>query len=62
MTKTDRERRTRDTDVRCRVTEPEKARLEEAAELAGLSMSSWMRERLFRAAREEIAEEKRRDG
>jgi len=62
MEKTDRERRNRDVDVRCRVTEAEKARLEEAAELAGLSMSSWMRERLFLAAREETAEVKRRDG
>jgi hypothetical protein len=34
----------------------EKAGFEEAADLAGLSLSSWMRERLRNAARKELQE------
>lgn len=40
--------------VRMRVAEPEKTAFEEAAELAGISLSAWMRERLRLAAIREL--------
>lgn len=39
-----------------RLTESEKTAFQDAAESSGLSLSSWARERLRRAARTELAE------
>ena len=40
--------------LQIRVTEDEKAGFEAAAELAGITVSAWVRERLRRAAVEEL--------
>ena len=40
--------------LQVRVTNMEKAAFDEAGQLAGLSMSAWVRERLRKAAREEL--------
>jgi hypothetical protein len=40
--------------LQVRVTDPEKAAFDAAADLAGLDMSAWVRERLRLAAREEL--------
>lgn len=37
-----------------RLTEPEKRAFQESAEIAGLALSAWVRERLRRAARIEL--------
>ncbi len=49
----DREKRIRDVDIRFRLTEAERDELRNAASLAGISLSAWIRERLFKAARRE---------
>lgn len=41
--------------LQLRVTESEKAAFDAAAELAGLSLAAWVRERLRLAAREELS-------
>jgi len=40
--------------LQVRVTDPEKAAFDAAAELAGLDMSAWVRERLRAVARTEL--------
>lgn len=40
--------------LQVRVTDPEKAAFDAAADLAGLDMSAWVRERLRAVAREEL--------
>lgn len=40
--------------LQVRVTDPEKAAFDTAADLAGLDMSAWVRERLRLAARSEL--------
>jgi len=40
--------------LQVRVTDPEKVAFDTAAELAGLDMSAWVRERLRLAARSEL--------
>ena len=40
--------------LQVRVTEPEKAAFDEAAEMAGIGVSAWVRERLRIAARTEL--------
>jgi len=40
--------------IKVRVSEPEKHAFQEAAELAGIAVSSWVRERLRKAARIEL--------
>lgn len=42
--------------VQIRVNEAEKAAFNDAAELAGLSLSSWIRERLRSSSRKELKE------
>ena len=42
--------------LQVRVTDPEKAAFDTAAELAGLDVSAWVRERLRLAARNELEE------
>jgi len=41
--------------LQLRVTDPEKEGFDAAAELAGLSLAAWVRERLRLAARKELA-------
>lgn len=52
------EGRTRSLSVRFRVNESERDLLREAADFAGLDLSSWIRERLLRAARKELTAKK----
>lgn len=40
--------------LQVRVTDPEKAAFDDAADLAGLDMSAWVRERLRAVARKEL--------
>lgn len=47
-------RMTKSQVVQIRLTEPEKAGFSEAAELAGIPLSSWVRERLRLAAIREL--------
>lgn len=42
--------------LQVRVTDPEKAAFDTAADLAGLDVSAWVRERLRLAARSELVE------
>ena len=42
--------------VKIRIAEDEKEAFQDAANLAGISLSGWMRERLRRAARIELAD------
>ena len=42
--------------IRCRLGSDEREAFQAAADLAGLSISAWMRERLRRAARRELEE------
>lgn len=48
--------KTQDAALRLRLLSEHEQVMRQAAELAGLSLSAWMRERLIRAARREIAE------
>lgn len=45
--------------LKIRITPPEKAGFQEAAKLAGLSLSAWARERLRRAAIRELEDASR---
>jgi hypothetical protein len=45
--------------LKVRITPPEKEGFQEAADLAGLSLSAWARERLRRAAIRELEEASR---
>jgi predicted HicB family RNase H-like nuclease len=49
-----REDAAKSTPVQIRMTEAEKAAFNAAAELAGISLSAWMRERLRTASRKEL--------
>jgi uncharacterized protein (DUF1778 family) len=46
----------RTTNIQIRLAQPEKEAFEKAAQLSGLSLSSWVRERLRRAAIIELRE------
>ena len=48
--------KTQDAALRLRLLSEHEELIRQAAELAGLSISAWMRERLIRAARREIAQ------
>jgi uncharacterized protein (DUF1778 family) len=48
--------KTQDAALRLRLLSEHEALMKQAAELAGLSLSAWMRERLIRDARREIAD------
>lgn len=48
--------KTQDAALRLRLLSEHQELIRQAAELAGLSISAWMRERLIRAARREIAQ------
>jgi len=48
--------KTQDAALRLRLLSEHQELIRQAAELAGLSVSAWMRERLIRAARREIAQ------
>jgi hypothetical protein len=44
----------KDYNLQVRLSGPERAAFEDAARVAGLSISAWVRERLRRTAREEL--------
>jgi uncharacterized protein (DUF1778 family) len=48
--------KTQDAALRLRLLSEHETLMRQAAELAGLSLSAWMRERLIRAAKREISE------
>ena len=48
--------RTQSAALRIRLFPEQEAMIRQAAELAGISISSWIRERLTRAARREIGQ------
>jgi uncharacterized protein (DUF1778 family) len=48
--------KTQDAALRLRLLSEHEELMRQAAALAGLSLSAWMRERLIRAARREIAD------
>lgn len=50
------ENRAHSASARVRLMPEHDALIRQAAELAGISLSDWMRDRLIRAARREIAE------
>lgn len=50
---------TKSSWIKIRVDDREKRGFEEAAEITGLSVSAWMRERLRRAASQELREAQR---
>jgi len=51
-------RATRDKNILIRVSEVEKETFQDAADLAGIPLSAWMRERLRRVAIEELENNK----
>lgn len=51
---TEKTKKKREDRFELRLTEEEKVAFGEAAELAGVPVSAWVRERLRRAAREEL--------
>ena len=51
--------RTQSAALRIRLFPDQEAMIREAAELAGISISAWTRERLIRAARREISQASR---
>lgn len=53
------ENRAHSASARVRLMPEHDALIRQAAELAGISLSDWMRDRLIRAARREIAEASR---
>jgi uncharacterized protein (DUF1778 family) len=50
------EDRVHSASIRIRLTPDHDALIRQAAELAGISLSDWIRERLIRAARKEIGQ------
>jgi len=56
------ETRRHSRELRARLLPEQDELIREAAELAGISLSDWMRERLMKAARKEIAEVKKLEG
>ena len=53
------ENRTHSESIRIRLTRDHDALIRQAAELTGTSLSDWIRDRLVRTARREIAEASR---
>jgi hypothetical protein len=49
-------RESKSDSMKIRLTEPEKAAFRRASELSGIGLSTWMRERLRRAAIRELEE------
>jgi uncharacterized protein (DUF1778 family) len=60
MDKTQGNDKTRDDRFELRLEPSEKQAFKDAADLAGLSLAAWMRERLRRAARLELEESGRK--
>jgi len=56
LNRTQEQRKTKEFMLRCRLTDDERKGFKIAADLAGIGLSTWVRERLRRAAIRELEE------